>query len=88
MSIILHDFALSEYPDTAYTSSKRYAKRGQMQMDMLLICSCRKEGKSIHEIEKVFGQAYSTIRDWLIRADQVGLDRLYVMPINEQTDYR
>ena len=45
--------------------------------DRLLIYIYRKEGKSIREIGKIFDQAYSTIRDWLVRADQAGLERLY-----------
>ena len=45
--------------------------------DRLLVYIYRKEGKSIREIGKIFDQAYSTIRDWLVRADQAGLERLY-----------
>ena len=45
--------------------------------DRLLVYIYRKEGKLILEIGKIFGQAYSTIRDWPVRADQAGLERLY-----------
>ena len=45
--------------------------------DRLLVYIYRKEGRSIREIGKIFGQAYSTMRDWLVRADQAGLERLY-----------
>ena len=45
--------------------------------DRLLAYIYRKEGRSIREIGKIFGQAYSTIRDRLVRADQAGLERLY-----------
>ena len=48
--------------------------------DRLLVYIYRKGGKSIREIGRVFGQAYSTIRDWLVRADQAWLERLYDIP--------
>ena len=38
----------------------------------LLAFAMRKEGKSIRDIGKFFGKSYSTIRDWLLRAVQVG----------------
>ena len=47
--------------------------------DMPLAHICGREDRSIREIGKVFGQACFIIRDWPVRADQTGLERLYDM---------
>ena len=39
----------------------------------------RERGRLIHEIRKDFDQAHHAIRDRLIHADHVGLERLYDM---------
>ena len=48
--------------------------------DRLLAYIYRKEGRSIREIGRILDQVYSTIRDWLVCADQAGLERLYDIP--------
>ena len=37
----------------------------------------RKEGASIYKIAKSLNKSYSTVRDWLMRAMQMGLDGRY-----------
>ncbi len=55
----------------------RKTEKDPKAADRLLAFALRKEGKSIRDIGKVFGKQYSTIRDWLLRAVQVGLAGRY-----------